>query len=245
MLENDLIALYDKNFTFMTIFIMSFSHKCLNNHLQALVVTTPDWNSIEGTARLFERSDELVPWKLVHDPIQVVVGKSGLAWGIGLHPPQNHPAVKREGDGKSPAGIFSIGPAFGFAHSTNVQLDYLPLTSTTEAVDDPASIYYNQIVDTKEISPDWKSSEKMSSTPLYRVGFVINHNFPHPKPHAGSAIFFHLWRSSHSGTAGCTATSYDHLSTILSWLDKTKKPVLVQLPLPTYRELQTSWNLPA
>ncbi len=217
-------------------------------YTQAVVVTTADWTSMQGNAQLFERQNVNSPWKLAHEAFPVVVGRSGLAWGIGLHPFQNLSPLKREGDGKSPAGIFSIGTAFGFAPKskmTHLQMDYLPLSPTIEAVDDPTSSYYNRITDTHTIMPAWKSSEKMASVPLYNIGFLIHHNFPDPQPFAGSAIFFHLWRSFHSGTAGCTATSYDHLSTILAWLDKSKNPVLVQLPLPAYQELQKPWNLPA
>jgi L,D-peptidoglycan transpeptidase YkuD (ErfK/YbiS/YcfS/YnhG family) len=150
---------------------------------------------------------------------------------------------KVEGDGKSPAGIFSLGSAFGFA-PRSLKVDYLLLDAYTEAVDDPLSSHYNQIVNTTEVFPDWRSSEKMGEEPLYEIGMVVHHNFPYPQRGAGSAIFLHIWRNKDEGTAGCTAMSRQDLEAILSWLDKGKNPLLVQLPLPTYREVQSKWDLP-
>ena len=233
-------------------FLTLFSLPCwgvnpLSGHCQAIVITTVDWDSVPGKALLFERTDEQSPWMAASSFLPVVVGKKGLAWGIGLHPCQSDPFAKAEGDGKSPAGIFSIGTAFGFAGSAetaHLKIEYLPLGSTIEAVDDSNSAYYNCIVDSSKVSCDWTSSEHMSSVELYRKGFVINHNFPNPQPFKGSAIFFHLWRNDHTGTAGCTAANEKSLSEILSWLDQQKQPVLIQLPIKTYRALQQDWRLP-
>ena len=217
----------------------------LSGRFQAIVVTTTDWDAVSGKAQLFERNDDQSPWVAVNDFLLVVVGKKGLAWGIGLHPRQNDPFAKVEGDGKSPAGLFSIGTAFGFAAETpRLKIEYLPLSSSIEAVDDSNSAYYNRIVDNSKVPCDWISSEHMSSIDLYRKGFVINHNFPNPQPFKGSAIFFHLWRNDHTGTAGCTAANEKDLSSILEWLDQQKHPILIQLPIKAYRALEQDWRLP-
>lgn len=224
-----------------------FATDPLSGHQQLMIVTTRHWDDIQGTLQLFERDNDSSPWTHVSPMIPVVVGEAGLAWGIGLHPAQNRPLVKVEGDKRSPAGLFSIGTAFGFAspeENAHLKLDYLQLNSAIEGVDDPASRYYNCIVDNRLVKPDWKSSEKMSEISLYVLGFMINHNYPNPRPGSGSAIFFHLWRNDHSGTYGCTATDQEHLSLVLSWLDKRKDPVLVQVPISTYCEVKEAWNLP-
>lgn len=225
-----------------------FAKDPLTGHQQLIIVTTRHWDDIQGTLQLFERRNDDAPWTPASQLIPAVVGKTGLAWGIGLHPAQNSPLVKAEGDRRSPAGLFTLGSAFGFAsplEMSHLKVDYLQITSTTEAVDDPASLYYNCIVDRRLFTPDWKSSEKMSEIPLYVMGFAINHNFPNARPGCGSAIFFHLWRNDHSGTGGCTATDLNHLSSILCWLDKKKAPVLAQLPLSAYCEFEKAWHLPA
>ncbi|MBI3236233.1 MAG: hypothetical protein HYZ48_00760 [Chlamydiales bacterium] len=77
------------------------------------------------------------------------------------------------------------------------------------------------------------------------IFLVVHHNFPEPQTDAGSAIFLHIWRHNNLGTAGCTAMSREHLNLLLSWLEKDKNPVLIQLPISEYNRLHTTWNLPA
>lgn len=225
-----------------------YSDDILTGHHQLLTVTTSDWEETQGNLRLYERTSDDSTWIPIGTAIPVVLGKAGLAWGIGLHPATiEMPLKKMEGDKKSPAGIFSLGNAFGFASQSkmnHLNIEYLHLDESIEAVDDPRSPHYNYIVSNKKVTPDWHSSEKMSEEPLYAIGLVVHHNFPNPEAGAGSAIFVHIWRQEHSGTAGCTAMSQENLITVLSWLERSKNPVLVQLPIFTYHELQNDWGLP-
>jgi len=226
------------------------SQDMLVGHNQLLIVVTENWTDYQGRLHFFERSNNHSPWISMETSIPVVLGKNGLAWGIGLHSKEinNLLPFKQEGDLKSPAGIFSLGPAFGFApieEMKHLKIDYLSINSFTEAVDDPLSHYYNQIVNSQKIIPDWNSSEKMSEEPLYAFGLVINHNYPNPQPKLGSAIFFHIWKSNQKGTAGCTAMSDENLSKLLFWLDKNKNPLLIQMPLKTYLNFEIKWNFPS
>ena len=50
----------------------------LHTSTQILVVTTQDWNGVEGTLQVYERPKARKRWKAVGDPIPVVVGKNGL-----------------------------------------------------------------------------------------------------------------------------------------------------------------------
>ncbi len=216
----------------------------LSGHAQLLLVTTEGWNNSRGELLLYQRENDEENWTVVGEAMPVVVGRNGLAWGIGLHPSSEEGIYKKEGDGKSPAGVFSLGILFGFASSLESQMKYLPLNPFIEAVDDPTSRYYNTIVDRRKVTPDWNSSEKMGEQPLYQLGIALNHNFPDPKPAAGSAIFLHIWRSANSGTAGCTALDLQNLSKIISWLEEKKKPLLIQLPIHEYKRVQDQWGLP-
>jgi hypothetical protein len=70
----------------------------------------------------------------------------------------------------------------------------------------------------------------------YKWGIVVAHNLP-PLPGAGSCIFLHVWKNSATTTVGCTAMPEKALVTLLRWLDPAKDPLLIQMPLPVYREI--------
>src|ERR1700678_2951491 len=51
---------------------------------QMIVVTTPDWNTVEGTLQRYQRGSPQEAWHPVGEPIAIVVGKNGMGWGIGV-----------------------------------------------------------------------------------------------------------------------------------------------------------------
>ena len=51
---------------------------------QLVVVVTPSWTSTTGTMMRFERSALTSVWSRVESPIPIVVGRTGLAWGVGF-----------------------------------------------------------------------------------------------------------------------------------------------------------------
>jgi D-alanyl-D-alanine dipeptidase len=201
---------------------------------QVVLVTAPDWSGSTGTLRRYERADAHARWQAIGGPVEVLLGKHGLAWGLGLHSgPADGTPQKAEGDLRAPAGVFALGTAFGHAPREEMRwlrFPYLQLTAATEGVDDPVSRYYNRIVDRTQIAqPDWQSSEHMGSIPVYEFGLEVEHN-PEHVARAGSCIFIHLWPNGKSGTAGCTALHRADLVELLRWIDSAKHPVLVQLP---------------
>ena len=111
-------------------------------------------------------------------------------------------------------------------------MPYLTLEKSHEAIDDPQSEYYNQIVNANDFKiKDWNSSEKMlECLPYYNLGIVVEHNTQPAIPGAGSCIFIHVWKTSTEGTGGCTAMAESDLATILEWLDPKMNPILVQYP---------------
>lgn len=215
--------------------------------LQAVVVVVPDWNARQGTLRMFQRSGRQAGWLAVGEALPVMVGRSGLGWGRGLHPTQaGLGPVKREGDGRAPAGVFRLSALFGSRnpHPEAGGLPFLETTPTLECVDDPSSRYYNRIVDRQQVPDvDWKSSERMQIAP-YRVGVVVDHNTDQPVPGAGSCIFLHLWQGETVPTSGCTASSEVLMSSLAGWLRNEAAPVLVQLPAAEYERLRLEWKLP-
>jgi D-alanyl-D-alanine dipeptidase len=219
----------------------------LRRSRQCLVVTSRDWNAPTGVLRAFERKSSRGAWRPKVDAIPVVLGKKGLAWGRGLVG-FNSPLRKVEGDNKAPAGIFRLGPAFGYASKSGarwIKLAYVPLTKETEGVDDPRSRYYNRLVERSKIAKvDWKTSEQMlRSDVLYKWGVFVAHN-PTATPGGGSCIFLHIWKNSRAATAGCTAMPEQDLVNVLRWLDPDARPILVQMPAKEYDGLRSKFNLP-
>jgi D-alanyl-D-alanine dipeptidase len=153
--------------------------------------------------------------------------------------------VKKEGDGKSPAGGFSIGVAYGYgAPLEGARLVYTRVDDTYHCVDDGASPQYNRIVSTRELVENWSSSEPMRrSDELYRWVIVIDHN-PEAIAGAGSCIFFHVWRNAKDATVGCAAMERRHMEALLGWLDPSADPVVVLLPESAHQQLRGPWGLP-
>jgi L,D-peptidoglycan transpeptidase YkuD (ErfK/YbiS/YcfS/YnhG family) len=214
--------------------------------LQAVVVTTADPSVIQGTARLYERKSVRSKWKSAGDEFSVVVGRSGLAWSLDSAP-ESVSSFKKEGDGKSPAGMFPLTFAFGRPDKPgDVKLSYTKLENYTECVDDVSSTHYNKLVDRLKVGNfDWKSSEKMLEVgPEYDLGLFVAHNSYPVRSGDGSCIFLHVWKDATTGTLGCTAMRREDLQKILAWADPTKTPYLVQLTKADHRKYQKSWKLP-
>lgn len=220
-----------------------------SNAQQIVLVTTKNWDANQGALRTYERDDGA--WRPVGDAVPVTIGRSGSAWGTGLHPSRNDGPVKREGDGRAPAGVFGIGTAFGYAASADTALPYAAMQASSYCMDVMASPLYNRIVDADEVG---KTAVEGSSEPMrldlhnkgdqrYKIGFVIENN-PDARPGAGSCIFAHLWKAPGDTTAGCTAMAEPVMQRLYGWLKPERHPVFVLLPEPEYARLKNVWDLP-
>lgn len=214
---------------------------------QLLLCLSPGWDAASGRLQRFERAAGEA-WQPVADEIPVALGRSGMAWGHGLHPPTGG-AEKCEGDGRAPAGVFAITALFGYADAgalpAVLRLPYHRALPGLKCVDDPASAHYNCIVDQSALPGDWTSCEDMlRQDGRYALGAVVAHNSTPPEPGAGSCIFLHVWESPGTPTAGCTAMALAHMRDIALWLDGARAPLLVQLPAAEFARRQAEWGLP-
>ena len=100
--------------------------------LQAMVVTTADWDRINGILQVCERKNGDAHWECKLENIPVVVGRNGMGWGRGMHPlPLPEGPVKQEGDGRAPAGIFRLSSTFGYAPAVKVPRIAMPYQQAT------------------------------------------------------------------------------------------------------------------
>lgn len=220
------------------------------NKTQLLAVVSDDWDTFRASLRRYERLPG-GPWTEVGVPIDVVLGHAGYGWGRGLHgigaPQGRSGPAKREGDGRSPAGVFELGPMYGYGSSppAMTSLSYVEATSSLRCIDDPASLHYNRIVAASDEPKDWNSAEHMlRGDDLYETAIVVHHNTAPPVPGAGSCIFLHVWDGPDVPVRGCTAMAKPALRSLSNWLDPNEG-VLVALPRSEYEALAKAWDLPA
>lgn len=181
----------------------------LGDAVRLVLVTTPSMDSAKARLQLFTRADAQSPWSAAGEAEPAVVGKAGLGWGFTFRQlkRQDEPE-KFERDKRTPAGVFEIGPSFGFAGSKRPRHIKIEAKETL-CVEDPASPHYNTITKRSIIGPQTRA-DYMSDTSLYRYGLFVGY----PSDRAsrrGSCIFIHIWQSPDKGTAGCVGLPEDRV----------------------------------
>ncbi|PKN77346.1 MAG: hypothetical protein CVU52_00920 [Deltaproteobacteria bacterium HGW-Deltaproteobacteria-10] len=181
---------------------------------QLLLVTNNSPSSVDVKIHALEKQGG--KWKIVRESFNGVIGKNGFAG----------PGEKREGDGKTPSGIFSLGLTFGYGEYAQTKMPYRQALPDDLWIDDVHAGDYNRWV--KQADTNAVSYEKMRRNDnLYKYGIVIEYNTnPVIKGH-GSAIFFHVWRAENIGTEGCVAVGEEEIIRILGWLDPQARPLII------------------
>lgn len=135
--------------------------------------------------------------------------------------------LKREGDGKSPAGRFALKGGFiqperlkGAGRAPGL----VPARANLGWCDDPGSGNYNRPI--KLPNPAGHEIIRRSDG-LYDVVIVLDYNLHPRKRGAGSAIFFHLTRAPGEPTAGCVAIDRQAMRRLLPRLSKKTVMVIV------------------
>ncbi len=179
---------------------------------QLIFATNRDSSSFVVTIRTVEKENGI--WHPVFSGFTGSIGEKGFA------------AVdeKREGDGKSPTGIFPLGIAFGYGPSVETKMPYRQVTDDDFWVDDANSEDYNKWVKGEPKATSWEKMKRDDDR--YKYGVVIEYNMHPIVKGKGSAIFLHL--SNHGDTTvGCVAMSEGMILKILGWLDPAKKPLII------------------
>lgn len=221
---------------------------------QAIIGIADGWNSSHVKLSLVEKN-KAGQWVRTFGPIPGRLGNKGLVWGLGLHTNPKGATIKREGDGRSPAGIFAIG---GLWTTTKTPVKHHPRIPEVRVgprdlwVSDTATpkLYNRYVRLDHPASTPWELKEQMRQTiDHHSVKMLICHNTAEtpgrPVLGAGSAIFFHIWYlEGTAATAGCTAMSEPNLRAFISRLDPSRMPVYILLPQAEYSKLRQVWRLP-
>lgn len=215
---------------------------------QLIVGIAPTWDSMQGQIQRFERKPGGT-WQAVSEPVPVLFGKNGLAWGIGVRGSEEPGLHKQERDGRAPAGLFKIGKIYTYDQELPGKSAYPHHTVTDHDawVDDPKLSNYNKFVTVPDIAkaPPWFDKQKMRHNDFaYRWLVEIRHNADDPSPGAGSAIFFHIRRGPTRPTSGCTTMAEPELVNLIRYLRADAHPEYVLLPWSEYQRKWQGWGLP-
>lgn len=152
---------------------------------QIMVVAVSD---DDATFCLYERYEN---WELVLET-EAIIGKNGLR-------------KTKEGDGKTPVGVFLFVEAFGILENPGTQIEYTQVNENHYWVDDSGSNYYNQFVSTDMVERDWTSAEHIVEFgESYHYVLATSYNMERI-PGRGSAVFLHCTSEKSEATAGCIA----------------------------------------
>jgi L,D-peptidoglycan transpeptidase YkuD (ErfK/YbiS/YcfS/YnhG family) len=135
-------------------------------------------------------------------PFDGRVGRSGVA----------ATGAKREGDGKTPSGVFPLRGGFGTRPDPGLKIHWMRVTRNDVWVDDSRSKLYN----THQVLPArgrWTSAERLYIA-AYEYAQVIGYNEAR-KAGLGSAIFLHV--DTGRPTAGCVSLPRAALVKVLRW----------------------------
>ena len=138
------------------------------------------------------------------------VGKNGVSFR------------KKEGDNKTPRGIYTLGPVYyrkdRIPHFIS-KLKKIKIKKNMGWCDDVYSKFYNKLI---------KTNKKLKHEKLYRKSknydllIPIKYNYFKPKQSKGSAIFLHL-TENYKKTQGCIALKKKDMLILLKLINKTTK----------------------
>jgi L,D-peptidoglycan transpeptidase YkuD (ErfK/YbiS/YcfS/YnhG family) len=237
----------------------------LSQARQLVVVSTPDWDAAQGTLQLWVRANPTAAagWQRTELSARAWIGRAGSAWRsdrVGEEAARLAGPRKREGDGRSPAGLFVLGGLWGYAAQAPraVRLPYRTSDERDRCIDDSGSPDYNQLRRAPAPGPlasssePWQSAEHLRlPTDHYKLLVPIDYNGllgsgrkDPPRRGAGSCIFLHVAPPPGGGTAGCTALLEADLLRLLRALDPSSPILFLLLPVPAQAQAQRHWGIP-
>lgn len=221
---------------------------------QAIIGIANDWDDSRVNLTLAEKQAN-GQWAPVYKAIPGRLGKNGLVWGLGLHRNPRRATIKKEGDGRSPAGVFDLGGLWvttkkKVRHHRGIPLVQVDARDLWVSDISRPDLYNRWVRLPRPARTAWELNEQMRLNDYpHSIKLLICHNTQgtagRPVPGAGSSIFFHIWRrDGASATMGCTSMHEQNLRAIIQRLDPTRRPVYILLPKEEYARYRRAWRLP-
>ncbi len=135
----------------------------------------------------------------------------------------NGPGKTKEGDTKTPLGVFGVRGAFGIKSNPGTKMLFTKITPDTYACG--CEKYYNRIIDAKVTGHKCTEGEQMYYySPEYNYGLETDYN-PNNEYGKGSAVFIHCMGVK-PYTGGCIAIPEDVMRYILQDAESTMKIII-------------------
>lgn len=118
----------------------------------------------------------------------------------------------REGDKRTPTGVYNLTKAFGIKKKPVTSMPYFQINKYLYWCSDRR--FYNKLIDIRQTSHRCSNGEHLINyKPEYNYGMVLDYN-KKCEYNKGSAIFFHCIGSKHY-TSGCIAVTQTNMLKIL------------------------------
>lgn len=135
---------------------------------------------------------------------------------------------KKEGDRRTPIGTYQFVTNFGILPDPGSVLPYKQVDEFDFWVDDSESRYYNQMVSTKNVVPDWNSAEPLAEVkPHYNYALALNYNTQERISGKGSAIFLHALHPWKTWTEGCISIPEENVKLLVQQISERAKIVIM------------------
>ena len=182
---------------------------------QVLVVAARTQEGSEGWISLHEKQSDGA-WAMVMTT-PGFLGRSGIG-------------KTKEGDGKTPQGVYHFNRAFGIADDPGCAIPYVKVDENTYWSGDPKEGgHYNELINTKEF-PDVDVSEDVSEHILdypYHYQYCLNISYNEEGvPGLGSGLFLHCFGPARPFTAGCVAIPEACMKYVMQHVDENTVVVI-------------------
>ena len=161
------------------------------------IITVNQTDDTKAVLKLWEKKNK--EWH-VHYHTMAYIGKNGLG-------------KEKEGDAKTPAGVYHLMQGFGIKENPGTKLPYTQLHEYHYWGNDDETLYYNRMVDARDYAEKIKGEHLLTYGKAYHYAIWINYNEECIKGE-GSCIFLHCM-GEEAYTQGCIAISEDAIIYIL------------------------------
>ena len=217
---------------------------------QLVLVTAADYQATRGMVQRLVRTGPGAPWTEAGQPVPCQLGRKGLGVGRGLWPGLAGGPAKHQGDGRTPAGLFTLPAAFGSAGAeaaaaAGVRLPYVTVTDRVSCITDPASPLFGRVVGPEQRPEGGLRQDRMVRDDGANAwGVVIGHNSQTIDPEGGTCLFVNVRPAGGPPTGGSIGLPSGQAAALAAWLDPGAGPLVAVLPQAEYRSLAAAWGLP-